>query len=125
MATAEYDIHVRASGPIFEGRAPALIDEFMHRATLRLAETGRDWIRIDANEMDRSGRGGTGRAAAGVQLDPFDHGWVISGGIREGEYAWPWLEGTSKRNRTTRFGGYHTFRTTRRKLSDHTAEIIQ
>lgn len=47
----------------------------------------------------------------------------ISGGIREGEFSWPWLEGTSKRNVTTGFKGYHTFRKTRLRL-DKEAQAI-
>ena len=125
MATAEWQVTVHPSGPIFEGRAPAIIDDFMRKATLRLAETARDWIRIDAEGMDRSGRGGTGRAAAGVQLENRGLDHVVSGGIREGEYAWPWLEGTSKRNTSTRFKGYHTFRNAKNRLEDHVTQIIQ
>jgi hypothetical protein len=36
------------------------------------------------------------------------HGKISDGGVEYG----PWLEGTGKRNRTTHFKGYHSFRKT-------------
>jgi len=119
-----YGINVQASGPMFDGRAIQAGHEFINSATQRLAETGADWIRIDAQAMDRSGRGGTGRAAAGVEVQTRGTGHAIWGATRQGDVWWPWLEGLSKRNRTTRFGGYHTFRTASRKLKDHLQDIV-
>src|SRR6185437_4824054 len=121
----DYRITVKASGPLFDGMAPARIDEFMHKATRRVAETGQDWIKIAANEMDRSGRGGTGRAAEGVVLYERDVGYAIFGEMKEGDVWWPWLEGTSQRNTSTRFKGYHTFRSVRMRLSQHLQEIVR
>jgi hypothetical protein len=64
-----------------------------------------------------TGRGGTGAAAAGVEGPTGGNGaYTISGGIREGKYSWPWLEGTSRRNQTTDFPGYKTFRRTRLRM---------
>lgn len=120
-----YHVEVKASGPLFDGRAPAYSHDFINQATQRLQQTGADWIRTDAQAMDRSGRGGTGRAAAGVKLSTRGDARVIYGDMVKGQVWWPWLEGTSKRNRTTRFGGYHTFRATRRKLADHLQEIVR
>jgi len=71
---------------------------------MRLAETAADWIRTDANAMDRSGRGGTGRAAAGVTVSSrsavaFGSGagaeaWSGSSSVNmvKGQVWWPWLE---------------------------------
>jgi hypothetical protein len=120
-----YGLRVDASGPLFDGRGEAAITRFRHDAARKLADTGRDWIRIAAQEMDRSGRGGTGRAAEGVIIYERDAGYAIFGEMKEGVVWWPWLEGTSQRNRSTRFKGYHTFRTTRRRLEDHMGEIIR
>jgi hypothetical protein len=39
--------------------------------------------------------------------------------------AWaPWLEGVSKRNKATRFKGYHLFRDARQELEDSEAQRI-
>jgi hypothetical protein len=115
--TYTLDIRTTDSGPIFDGRAEAAAHDWAEATVKELAAVGADWIRIAANEMDKSGRGGTGRAAAGVVI--YDHGLTqtIYGEQKEGEVWWPWLEGISKRNDSTRFGGYHTFRTTRRRLT--------
>jgi hypothetical protein len=129
-----YSIHADLSGPIPDGAAPHIVRDFSERATERLAETAADWIRIDANAMDRSGRGGTGRAAAGVTVSSrsamaFAGGGgverVVFGEMIRGQVWWPWLEGTSQRNRSTRFKGYHTFRNNSRKLDEHLQEIIR
>jgi hypothetical protein len=37
----------------------------------------------------------------------------------------PWLEGTSKRNRSTRFKGYHLWRLTRQRVQERAPEIAQ
>jgi hypothetical protein len=129
---ATYSIHADLSGPIPDGAAPHIVRDFSERATERLAETAADWIRIDANAMDRSGRGGTGRAAAGVTVSSrsavaFAGGVerVVFGDMVKGQVWWPWLEGTSQRNRSVRFKGYHTFRKNRAKLEEHLQAIVQ
>ena len=104
------------SGPIFSGAAAQAAAEFTDSLASEVAEIGRDWIRLDTERMDRSGRGGTGRAAGGVQLTGGGTSYTISGGIRQGEYSWPWLEGTSKRNQSTGFRGYGSFRRTRLRM---------
>jgi hypothetical protein len=121
----EYKVTVDVSGPLSDGRAEGATERFVRKATTKLGETGRDWIRIEALGFDISGRGGTGRAAAGVLLFERDYGALIFGEMKEGEVWWPWLEGVSERNRTTRFKGYHTFRRTRRKLEDNMMTIIR
>jgi hypothetical protein len=134
MPRFDVTVTADAAGPIIEGRGPEVLHEFMDRATLRLAETAADWIRTDANAMDRSGRGGTGRAAAGVTLKSRTSNLVLGAGTQErvvwgemisGQVWWPWLEGKSKRNRSTRFKGYHTFRDAKKKLDANMQEIIR
>ena len=51
-----------------------------------------------------------------MKLSGSNGAWTISGGIAKGRYAWPWLEGTSKRNQTTGFKGYKTFHRTQLRL---------
>lgn len=120
-----YSITVHASGPVFDGTSVPAGMDFVNQATKRLQVTGADWIRIDANAMDRSGRGGTGRAADGLTLYDRSTERVIFGDMVKGQVWWPWLEGTSKRNASTGFRGYHTFRKTRQRLSDHLQEIVK
>lgn len=108
--------YVRLTGPLFDGQAEDAAQSFLDELTAEIAEIGRDWIRLDTGRMDKSGRGGTGAAAAGAELIGQGRDWVIRGGTRAGEYSWPWLEGTSRRNQTTGFKGYKTFRRTRLRM---------
>lgn len=122
MATTKVVI----KGPLFDGRADEAAREFTDKLAREVAEIGVTWIKVEAHGMDRSGRGGTGKAAGGVE-GPIGSGgtYVIKGGIRKGEYAWPWLEGTSKRNQSTRFKGYHTFRRTRLRMRKQVTPYAQ
>jgi hypothetical protein len=128
-----YTVRADLSGPIPDGAGPHIVRDFAEKATTRLAETAADWIRIDANAMDKSGRGGTGRAAAGVTVSSRETvagigatvEAVVFGEMIRGQVWWPWLEGVSKRNRSTRFSGYHTFRKARGRLEENVQEIIR
>lgn len=116
---------VTMEGPIFDGQASVAARDFTRALALEIAEIGRDWIKLDTERMDKSGRGGTGQAAGGVKLVGAGADWLISGGISKGEYAWPWLEGTSQRNTTTGFKGYHTFRRTRLRMRTQVTPYAQ
>jgi hypothetical protein len=107
---------VKLEGPLFTGEAAAAADEFTAALAAEIAAIGQTWIKVEANTFDKSGRGGTGRAADGVELVGQGRNWVIRGGIRAGEYSWPWLEGTSKRNQGNKFKGYKTFSRTRARM---------
>jgi hypothetical protein len=106
---------ITISGPIFDGRAAEAARDFADSLAGEVAEVGRDWIRLDTARMTRSGSD-TGQAAEGVELSGGNGSYVISGGIHQGKFAWPWLEGVSKRNQSTGFPGYHSFRRTRLRM---------
>lgn len=109
----------KASGPIFDGRAERALQQYARDLRHSLAEIGQDWIQIEAMGMDKSGRGGTGRAAEGVRIITSNLQETLWGDMKEGEVWWPWLEGVSKRNHATRFKGYHTFRKIRFKITKY------
>lgn len=122
MATTK----VILSGPLFDGAASAAARDFTDSLSHEIAEVAKTWIQIEAMGMDRSGRGGTGAAAAGVEGPAGGNGaYRVWGGIREGKYAWPWLEGESVRNQSTGFKGYHTFRRTRLRLRKQVAPLAE
>lgn len=116
---------VTLEGPLFDGRADAAARELADALAAEAAEIGQYMIKMDTDRMDKSGRGGTGRAAGGVELKGADGTYRVSGGIREGEYAWPWLEGTSKRNASTGFKGYHSFRRARLRMRKQAPAVLQ
>ena len=98
------DKHVDYSGPLFDGRAQA--------ASRRLVRDMRDTLGKRGKEMvlERLGqviRHPTGYYESQVRTEAHGSVEVVTdGGVVYG----PWLEGTSSRNETTRFKGYHTFR---------------
>lgn len=120
MATTK----VVLSGPLFGGQAAAAAADFTDSLAHEIAEIGRDWIKLDTARMTKSGSD-TGAAAEGVELAGGNGAYVIKGGIREGRYAWPWLEGTSKRNQGNSFKGYHTFRRTRLRMRKQVTPFAQ
>ena len=88
------------SGPLFTGEAAAAAKAYTDDINHELAEIARDWIKLDTGRMTKSGSD-TGAASDAVKLSGGNGAWTISGGISKGKYAWPWLEGTSKRNQST------------------------
>src|SRR5690242_17676851 len=125
MSSFKVTAHVRVSGPIVDGSAETALHDWLRATVEELTSRGTRRIRAAADAMDRSGRGGTGRAAAGLIIYDRDLTQTIFGEMKKGEVWWPWLEGTSSRNRTTRFKGYHTFRDTARGLDDEAGRVAE
>lgn len=113
------------SGPLFDGEAAKAAEEFTSALAAEIAAIGQTWIKVEASSFDKSGRGGTGAAAEGVELVGRGRDWVIRGGIRAGAYSWPWLEGTSQRNVSTGFKGYKTFSRTRARMRKQVTPYAQ
>lgn len=104
-------VTVRQKGPLFEPGVPAHVLNDWQRDTLEeIAHQAQQEIQRRARGFNKSGRGGTGRAASAVHAYDRGSSWAVVGENNEGVVWWPWLEGTSKRNATTRFKGYHVFR---------------
>jgi hypothetical protein len=127
MAASRVEVHMTREGPLFDGRADEAVKEWLDVTKKEVADIGADWIRIAALGMDRSGRGGTGRAAEAVTVSRFGpfNDVRIFGGMIKGEVWWPWLEGDSTRNIKSKFKGYHTFRLTRLRLRRYATPVAQ
>jgi hypothetical protein len=117
-------VKIILSGPLFDGQASEAAKDFTDSLAGEVARIGRDWIRLDTQRMTKSGSD-TGQAAEGVELSGGNGQYVILGGIREGKYAWPWLEGTSKRNASTGFKGYGSFRRTTLRMRKQVTPFAQ
>lgn len=100
MITAD----VASSGPLFDGRAPAIMDAYTTHAERSVSSDGAQMVR---RELDHVLKNPTGyyRAHIEVHRDRGDS-VITDGGVIYG----PWLEGVGERNRSTRFKGYATFR---------------
>ena len=118
------NVKIVLSGPLFDGQAGAAAKDFTNSLAGEIAEVGRDWIKLDTQRMTKSGSD-TGQAAEGVKLSGGNGAYVISGGIHEGKYAWPWLEGTSKRNQSTGFKGYKSFSRTTLRMRKQVTPFAQ
>ena len=115
---------VRLEGPIFTGEAQKAAGELAAALAREAAELGQYMIKRDTERMTKSGSD-TGRAAEGVQLTGAGTSYRIFGGISEGRYSWPWLEGVSQRNTSTGFKGYRSFRRTRLRLRKQAPAALQ
>ncbi len=127
MARSLINVEMTRSGPLFDGEANEAVKEWLDATKREVAGIGADWIRIAAMGMDKSGRGGTGAAAAAVDVSVFGpfNDVRIFGGMVEGKVWWPWLEGDSQRNIGSKFKGYHVFRLTRLRLRRYATPIVQ
>lgn len=113
-------VEVTMKGPLFDGSATRIMDDFVEDASREIAEAGVNAV------QDRLGqvlKDDTGRYRGKVTTDRASaEGWNITdGGVVYG----PWLEGTSSRNKTTRFKGYQTFRRTRQWLDGRATKIAE
>jgi hypothetical protein len=113
---------VSASGPLADGEAELAVTEWLDASVKAIADEGVRMLR--EFPMNK-----TGRAAGAFQanLHVLRHGLdaVIPGPQISGVTWASWLEGTSKRNRSTRFKGYHLFRQTRDRLQQKAPGIAE
>jgi hypothetical protein len=117
--------YVRVSGPIFDGRAQAAAQQWARDTEATLAHQAEAIIKAKAAKMNRSGRGGSGAAAGAVHALPAGSSWLVEGTSEKGSVWWPWLEGTSRRNRGNSFGGYHVFRLAARIVAKRARAVAQ
>src|ERR1044071_1485950 len=108
------------TGPIGDGTAIEACEEWAEQVTEKLGERGVELLReFPMNKTGRA-RGGFQEALHTVRRNRSTV--VIPGPMDRGVTWAPWLEGTSSRNRSTTFKGYHLFRQTRQQLEDEAPE---
>lgn len=83
------------------------------------AEIGSDWI---DDGLNRNLRTQTPYYRIQIRTDPMGDGWRI----HDNRVVYgPWLEGVSRRNQTSRFKGYHVFRTVRQRLESEARIFVE
>lgn len=108
---------VRLSGPLFDARARRVTRAMADEIEQEIADRGVNEVRmiVQRSAVERTGNYErhvhTERAGAGTE--------VTDGGIVYG----PWLEGTSRRNFTTRFRGFAAMRRTAQSLQRRAESI--
>lgn len=96
------DISVR--GPFFSSARPGVFDQIRDDAQLMISSAAIEAVQFN---LDGSIKHPTPYYETQITVQYFpNYDLVHDRGIIYG----PWLEGTSRRNATTRFKGYHSFR---------------
>lgn len=99
------EVEVKASGPLFNGTASALVQRYTREGGEEVAQ----WAEAEVHRvLGQVLRNPTGYYESQVRVDQVspDSFTITDGGVVYG----PWLEGVSSRNQSTRFKGYATFR---------------
>lgn len=111
-----------ASGPLVSGLAEQAVRDWTEDVVRALANEGADMLR--STIMAKSGRA-RGNFQRNIQVLQKGPEATIPAPMIKGVTWGPWLEGTSSRNRSTRFKGYHMFRKTRQELEQKAPEIAE
>lgn len=108
----------RATGPVFDGRAKAIVDDLLDTMSDRVAQQGYDDVKTTLHGVLKHP---TGNYESHVAVERQQNDRVVNdSGIIYG----PWLEGVGSRNQTTRFKGYFTFRKVGNALQAKVAGIV-
>lgn len=123
MGSLKVRADCRVEGPLANGDAEKAAQDWARNTTQALADKGVELLR--AFPMNKTGRarGGFEGALKTVRISPTET--RIPGPMEKGVVWAPWLEGVSKRNESTKFGGYHLFRKTRLQLQKMAPQIAQ
>jgi hypothetical protein len=106
--------YIEVRGPLWDGEADAAVTRWLEVTRKKVADEG--VLMLKAFPMDKTGRA---RGAFEERVHRVTRGEVEAiPGPQESGVVWsPWLEGTTRRNATTRFKGYGLFRKTRLRLA--------
>ena len=116
------EIQADITGPIGDGSADNALQEWARNTAAELGRQGVDLLR--AFPMNKTGRA-HGNFQANLHVIQNGPQATIPAPMISGVTWGPWLEGTSKRNESTRFKGYHLFRKTRQELQKRAPDVGQ
>jgi hypothetical protein len=107
-------------GPLFDGRAPGIIDGAIKDAIDEALGRGEELVKEQLYEGHGVVTGHYRRSVRG-ERDDSRHGTVHDSQVVYG----PWLEGVSSRNASGRFRGYSMFRNARQQLEREAPRILE
>jgi len=113
---------ITVSGPLWDGEASAAVTAWLDDTKRELAASGQELLR--AFPMDKSGRA-TGAHVSSITTLTQSSAELVQAKSTKGKVWWPWLEGTSHRNATTRWKGYGAVRKTRLKMRREANKVAQ
>jgi hypothetical protein len=118
MSDRAITVTTKTSGPLFNGSARRIIADLGRDATQAVGQAVISELHF---KMDRSFKNPTPYYETQVVMDrSADSIQIHDRGVVYG----PWLEGTSSRNRTTRFKGYMIWRRTFQEINAKVDSII-
>lgn len=113
-------ITIRKSGPIFDGRAQAVVGVYLDEATDEVADQGVNDVHAVLGTVLKNPTGYyESRIVTDVSRSEIS--FVTDSGVIYGS----WLEGTSSRNQSTRFKGYTSFRKATQVLDTKASAIAE
>lgn len=113
------NVEVTVTGPLFDGRLAKDIADGIRDADREIAVYAEGQVRQRLGQVLRHP---SGRYQHSIHtLQRAQQELVTDGGIVYG----PWLEGTGKRNRASRFKGYFTFRRVAQQVQAKAREIAE
>lgn len=107
------------SGPLFDGSANAIVEQFAEGAVIAVATRGLAEVHTNLNASIKYP---TPYYETQINISQVRNGLSVND---RGVIYGPWLEGTSKRNGRSRFKGYASFRRARQYLERNVDRIIQ
>lgn len=115
---ANVQVQMNVSGPLFDGRAEAAIDDFLDAAKSTVADVAVIELRtLGMSQYDHP----TGFYVSTIHVERVMEDYVITDNAVYGD----WLEGVSSRNAATRFKGYKTFRLITQRLKRDAVVIAE
>ncbi|HEY5986047.1 MAG TPA: hypothetical protein VIV12_06620 [Streptosporangiaceae bacterium] len=115
-------IDVEVFGPLFEAGVPEhVIHDFLDETKEEVAQLGYNEVRARLGSVLKHPTGHYESRIRTERASRYNDQVITDGGVIYGN----WLEGTSQRNKTTRFKGYRVFRRIRLKLRKQVTPIAQ
>ncbi len=111
---------VRTSGPLFSGEAARVLDRMTEEIATEVGKVAEQDVQARLKSVLRHP---TGKYQRRIRAGAQTSGRVVVDDQRS-VYG-PWLEGTSRRNQTTRFKGYSTFRRVLQQVQGKAPAIAQ
>ena len=119
MGSMKVKILASVSGPLADGTAKDVIREWLDASKREVADVAERKLR--AVVMDKTGRG-TGHYQSMIRTTLLNYNDLL---IDDPVVYGPWLEGTSKRNDSTRFKGYTLWRRTKQQVGREAPDIAR
>lgn len=113
------DIAISEHGPFFDGSWPGILDSIVLEAQQAVAQSALERVQFFLNAQIKHPTPYYETQITRQRVG--DHELVHDRGIVYG----PWLEGTSRRNSTTRFKGYASFRKAAQAVQGLAPDIVQ